>query len=286
MRETRVSNGGKDLHCSKPLASFVTENGSGSLLQTSSIVCDRKWERFKTRPYMSVRMDLAQLLLSTGRTEETIRRFEALLVLNPNDNQGVRDVLLGCYLSCDNLTGAQRLLHNYPEDAKAIFAWGRTLERFLSGALRKARRENRFVEQYLMFQRPLPTDMPDTYGSGSDEAAIICLAYLSGAWADHPLATSWLREQLGFRQPSTPPQQKPPVFPKAGTHGRVTNISSSLLLNRFRSFTQNLEDSLPICMNSVEAAQLNRAKSTSCAVGKRAKCTTFLYSPRWAIAAA
>ena len=172
------------------------------------------WSLLETRPYMGARMDLAQLLLSTGRTEEAIRHFEALLELNPNDNQGVRDVLLGCYLSRGNLAGAQRLLRDYREDGTAIFAWGRTLERFLSGdlpgaqrALRKARRENRFVEQYLTFQRPLRTDMPVTYTLGSDEEAIICLAYLSGAWADHPLATSWLWEQLGFRQSSAPPQQ-------------------------------------------------------------------------------
>jgi len=55
------------------------------------------------------------------------------------------------------------------KDKTLLFAWGRTLERFLSGdvpgaqrALRKARRENRFVEQYLTFQRALPTNMPDT----------------------------------------------------------------------------------------------------------------------------
>lgn len=29
MRETRVNRGEKDLHCPKPLISFVTENGSG-----------------------------------------------------------------------------------------------------------------------------------------------------------------------------------------------------------------------------------------------------------------
>lgn len=169
------------------------------------------WGLIETRPYMCARIDLAQLLLSIGRTEEAIHHFEGLLELNPKDNQGVRDVLLGCYLSRGNLAGAQRLLCDYREDTTAIFAWGRTLERFLSGdlpgaqrALRKARRENHFVEQYLTFQHPLPTDMPDTYGLGSAEEAVVCLAYLSGAWADHPLATSWLWEQLGFRQLSTP----------------------------------------------------------------------------------
>ncbi len=172
------------------------------------------WGLLETRPYMRARMDLAQLLLETGRTEDAIRHFEALLDLNPNDNQGVRDVLLGCYFSRDNLKGAQRLLHEYRHDATAIFAWGRTLERFLSAdlpgatrALQRARRQNRFVEQYLTFQRPLPVELPETYALGSEEEAIICLAYLSGAWADHPLAMSWLWDQLGFRPASLPAQQ-------------------------------------------------------------------------------
>lgn len=171
------------------------------------------WGLLETRPYMSARMELAQLLLTAGRADDAIRHFEALLELNPNDNQGVRDILLGCYLSQDNLEGAQRLLRDYREDATAIFAWGRTLERFLSGdlpgakrALRKARRENRFVEQYLTFQRPLRIEMPDAYALGSDEEAIICLTYLSGAWADHPLAMSWLWAELGFRQALAPQQ--------------------------------------------------------------------------------
>jgi tetratricopeptide (TPR) repeat protein len=143
------------------------------------------WGLLETRPYMRARMDLAQVLLSTGRAEEAVHHFEALLELNPNDNQGVHHVLLGCYPSRGNLAGAHRLLHDYQADSTAIFAWGRTLERFLA-AICLARRW------------------------GSDEEAIICLAYLSGAWADHPLATSWLWEQLGFRRPQASPQQNRP----------------------------------------------------------------------------
>lgn len=172
------------------------------------------WGLLETRPYMRARMELAQLLLTADRTDEAMHHFEALLEFNPNDNQGVRDILLGCYLSRNDQPGAQRLLHDYQEDATAIFAWGRTLERFLAGdlpgaqrALAKARRQNRFMEQYLTFQRPLPAEVPDSYCLGSDEEAIICLTYLSGAWADHPLATRWLWQQLGFRPASeTSPQ--------------------------------------------------------------------------------
>jgi tetratricopeptide (TPR) repeat protein len=164
------------------------------------------WGVVKTRPYMRARFDLGHLLMSAGRLEEAIRHFEGLLELNPNDNQGVRDFLLGCYLSVKNLAGAQRLLQDYKDDASAVFAWGRTLERFLSGdlpgathALHQARRRNRYVEQYLTMQRPLPKERPETYCLGSDEEAVFCLAALSGAWADNPLAAGWLWEKLGLR---------------------------------------------------------------------------------------
>jgi len=53
----------------------------------------------------------------------------------------------------------------------------------------------------------VPVEIPETYEVGSDEEAVICLTYLSGAWGDHPLATGWLWEQLGFRPASAPAQQ-------------------------------------------------------------------------------
>ena len=173
------------------------------------------WGIAQTRPYMRARFDLGHLLMSAGRLEEAIRHFEGLLELNPNDNQGVRDFLLGCYLSVKNLADAQRLLQDYKNDASAVFAWGRTLERFLSGdspgatrALREARRRNRYVEQYLTMQRPLPTEAPETYCLGSDEEAVFCLEALSGAWADNPLAATWLWQELGFSSRVNPNQAK------------------------------------------------------------------------------
>src|SRR5438876_1676107 len=52
------------------------------------------WGMLETRPYMRARQQLADLLLDAGRVSEAIGHFEALLALNPNDNQGVRDILL------------------------------------------------------------------------------------------------------------------------------------------------------------------------------------------------
>jgi tetratricopeptide (TPR) repeat protein len=161
------------------------------------------WGILETRPYMRARHELADLLLAEGRAREAIQHFEALLELNPNDNQGVRDVLLGCYLANGEVEGARRLFLQYEEDAGAVFVWGRVLERVLSGdfagaarALKHARKQNRFVELYVTGRRKFPREMPDSYSLGSAEEALVCLESLAEAWANHPEAMLWLVAQI------------------------------------------------------------------------------------------
>jgi tetratricopeptide (TPR) repeat protein len=161
------------------------------------------WGLIETRPYMRALEQLAALLRAEGINLEAIKHYEKMLALNPNDNQGARDPLLGLYLATDNLEGARKLLRDYEEDSMATFAWGRVLERFLSGdlpgaasALKIARKGNRFVELYLSWQKALPKQMPEMYSMGSDEEAVILLDNMSFAWGEHKEAVFWLMEQL------------------------------------------------------------------------------------------
>ena len=161
------------------------------------------WLMLETRPTMRAMEQLALLLRGQGIRLDAIRIYERMLELNPNDNQGVRDPLLGLYLETGDLKGAGRLLKKYKEDASANFAWARVLERFLAGthgeastALKQARRANRHVEIYLTAQKTLPKHLPEMYSLGSDEEAVLCLSCLSGAWAEHQEAVFWLLDQL------------------------------------------------------------------------------------------
>ena len=161
------------------------------------------WGLIDTRPYMRAMEQLAALLRAEGLNLDAIKHYEKMLALNPNDNQGVRDPLLGLYLATDNLEGARKLLRDYEEDSMATFAWGRVLERYLShdllgaaAALKKARKGNRFVELYLSGQKGLPKQMPEMYSMGSDEEAVILLDNMSFAWGEHKEAVFWLMEQL------------------------------------------------------------------------------------------
>jgi hypothetical protein len=123
-----------------------------------------------------------------------------MLELNPNDNQGLRYVLLGHYLTLDRLDDAKRLLWQYGKDGSAMFAWGRVLHRFLLGddakahvALKKARQGNPFAEDYLSGRKRLPRQLPDFYARGDENEAIECALELGAAWAKHPAAVKWLR---------------------------------------------------------------------------------------------
>jgi tetratricopeptide (TPR) repeat protein len=161
------------------------------------------WGLIETRPYMRALEQLAGLLRGAGLNVDAVSCYEKMLALNPNDNQGVRDPLLGLYLWMDNLEGARKLLKDYEEDSSANFAWGRVLERFLSEdqvsavtALQIARKENQFVEIYLSWQKAIPKELPDMYSPGSKEEAILCVNNMLMAWVKHKEAGFWLVDQL------------------------------------------------------------------------------------------
>jgi tetratricopeptide (TPR) repeat protein len=166
------------------------------------------WGLSETRPYMRARQQLAEMFEATGLNQDAISQYEAMLELNPNDNQGVREPLLGLYLRTGDSDAARKLLKRYKRDASAVFAWGRVLERILAddldgaaASLQTARKENPFMELYMTAQRPLPEEMPHSYAMGSAEEALVSLDSLAAAWTAHPAAMFWLLDQILGGQP-------------------------------------------------------------------------------------
>jgi tetratricopeptide (TPR) repeat protein len=165
------------------------------------------WGILETRPYMRALAELANLLRGQGIYLDAIRHYEKMLELNPGDNQGVRDPLLGLYLAVSDLEGAGKLLKKYKEDSMANFAWGRVLERFLAGdlggaeaALKAARKANGHMELYMSGRKALPKYLPGSYSPGSEEEAILCLDTMTVAWAAHEDALFWMMERLMAEQ--------------------------------------------------------------------------------------
>lgn len=159
------------------------------------------WGFHETRPYMRARAALADALHRAGRIESSAAEVEAMLALNPGDNQGLRYRLLAFYLALRRMDDASRLLDRYADevDHNTVLAWSKVLERFLSGklddaskAVAVAQKQNGFSKAFVLGHRKIPKNLPDSYSPGSKEEAACFAGDLQLAWNAHPEAKKWL----------------------------------------------------------------------------------------------
>lgn len=170
----------------------------------------RFWGIVETRPYMRAKLCLADTLWWFGREDEAIAHYQDCLILNPNDNQGIRDVLLTCLLIKNNLDDAGRILDCYKDDGGAHHAFSKTLLLFkkhgpeskkLVKQIASALEDNPHVPKYLLGKLKLPSRTPDLYSCGSKEEAIIYTTETKRAWKEIPGALDWLKTHvLGIRR--------------------------------------------------------------------------------------
>ncbi len=161
------------------------------------------WGILQTRPYMRARFGLAQCLEELGNLDEAVGHYRELLRLNPNDNQGVRDILLPCLLKVNADNEAAELLKQYKEDKfLAIWCYTRALLTFRQKGhtatarnhLKKAIGVNRYVPKYLLGYEEMPELLPSSYSPGSEEEAVICAELLVDVWEETEDAMEWLDE--------------------------------------------------------------------------------------------
>lgn len=169
------------------------------------------WGHLDTRPYMRARLALAQTLRSLGRDEEALEHYRELLRLNPNDNQGVRYLLVAARLELNQNDEAGALLDQYDGDIQALWLYARALWRFRTegdtararAALDEARRANAHVVKYLLSPESIPLDRPPHFALGSkDEGAYIAEA-LGDAFETTAGAVLWLLSQTSRRRART-----------------------------------------------------------------------------------
>lgn len=152
------------------------------------------WGMIETRPYMRARQGLAGTLWDLGNRTEAITHYQAMLELNPNDNQGVRGVLASNLLTIKDFTAVKELLQKYEDDYSATLVYTKALMAFREATkiAREAFARNKYVPGVLAGVRPgvAPEDAYLTVG-GEDEATSYVDHNLA-AWKDMPGAIEWL----------------------------------------------------------------------------------------------
>jgi tetratricopeptide (TPR) repeat protein len=161
------------------------------------------WGLLETRPYMRARAGLAECLWAIGRQEEAVAHFQDLLRLNPNDNQGVRDLLMPRLIELGRDKDAEKLFRQF-DDGMATWMYSRALLDFrklvaspkAGASLKAALTENKFVPSYLLGRKKMPRNLPDHFGFGDDAEAVIYAYGNKAAWQSTAGALEWLAGKL------------------------------------------------------------------------------------------
>ncbi len=158
------------------------------------------WGILETRPYMRARLGLAMILRASGARDEAIGHFQAMLTLNPSDNQGVRYSLLSALLEAERNEEAKCLLDRYDGDCGAGWMWNAVLLSYRRDGdaattrrlLGEAMKTNRHVAAYLFGGKKLPARIPEYITLGGEDEAVEYVRDGIAAWIGTPGVLPWL----------------------------------------------------------------------------------------------
>ena len=157
------------------------------------------WGKMETRPFMRAMAGAGMFLWDLNYRDEAVDIFEEMLTLNPNDNQGIRYVLVNKLMILDRLNEAERLMKKYGHEFEANFLYSRALILFhkkekivqAKKALIKAFNYNPYVAFFLFGRRPMPGHEPHYVGMGDENEAIAYLGHASEVWKRDVDAAEW-----------------------------------------------------------------------------------------------
>jgi tetratricopeptide (TPR) repeat protein len=161
------------------------------------------WGTLETRPYMRARAGLAECLWASGKHDEAIQHYKDMLRLNPNDNQGIRDLLMPRLIEMERDEEAEVLFEEYHDDGMAFWIYSRALLDFrkmgdsemLRKSLAAALKKNKHIPAYLLGRKKIPRFLPEYYSPGDESEAIFYRKENLKAWKTTRGALNWLIRQ-------------------------------------------------------------------------------------------
>jgi tetratricopeptide (TPR) repeat protein len=162
------------------------------------------WGFLETRPYMRALVELGLSYDDLKEFNRAIECFKKALDLNPNDNQGVRDLLMPLLILCGEDEEAEKLYLAYKNDRCASWLYSRALldyrnpekaqvaEKDLLAAVEK----NKHVADFLTGRKKFLFHNPDYYSYGSIEEAELYMHHNLRVWEKTPGALAWIKSIL------------------------------------------------------------------------------------------
>ena len=159
------------------------------------------WVCMENRPALRCLVNLAYLEERLGNERAMVDIAEQVLGLNPDDNHGLRCMIINDHLRRDNDLGALRLAERYPADLNPDIAYGHALALFRLGrmgdanaAIQDAVANLPKVPRYLLAKRiRQPKLDPVGVIFGGDDQAWLYRQEMRVVWQATPGALDWIK---------------------------------------------------------------------------------------------
>ncbi len=103
------------------------------------------WGILDNRPFLRCYANLGHCYLALNRMDLARDIFENLIMMNPNDNQGIRNLLIGCYFSKNEISTVLDLCNKYPKDILPATMYGKVLCLYQLGEIKAAEEQLRIA---------------------------------------------------------------------------------------------------------------------------------------------
>jgi tetratricopeptide (TPR) repeat protein len=159
------------------------------------------WGFVDNRPFLRLLGEHATFIESVYGPQKAIPLYEELVALNPNDNQGIRELLATAYMKTNQLDSLLELDAKYPDDMMAGLKIGALLALYKTGRLDKAKngikksmkRFQHVFREILKTDHPQPELIPGRVQVGGDDEAWLYWEHQGSFWMAARGAREFLR---------------------------------------------------------------------------------------------
>ena len=200
---------------------------------------DLPWGETSNRPYLRSLAGRAITLKDIGKRKEAIAQAKKILRLNPNDNQGIRQLLCTWFLEARDTEGCTNLLRKYGTDGDNSLAYADVLLQYLRWkkddavendvrqALYVALKANPFVPDLLGAVVEKDEDKDPYYSPGSLKQAKNYVIESQKLWKKFPEAIDWITSQK-YGSEKVPSEDDLVDLLKSGTSFRMVCTHTDL----------------------------------------------------------
>ncbi|GAA5817972.1 MAG: conserved hypothetical protein [Methanobrevibacter sp. CfCl-M3] len=160
------------------------------------------WKLAESRPYMMWLLGYSNVLWDNNEKEKAVDVLKYIIKLNPEDNQGVKDLLLPRLLELNKIDE----FDEYNEKYKTYPNSGIKYDRLFRGIklnlkdkdvlqlFRVAKGSNPGILEYLLGKKDIPAVLPDDFSIGKEDEAVYYVSLAYNSWLNDEKAIDKLKE--------------------------------------------------------------------------------------------